>query len=72
LTVVGPSGGGHLTAFAWGAPVPGTSTLNFSAGKSRANSAIVGLGVGGKLAVAAALPPGGNTHLVVDLFGYFR
>ncbi len=72
LTVVAPSGGGHLTAFAWGAPVPGTSTLSFNAGKVRANNAIVGLGVGGKLAVAASLPPSGSTHLVVDLFGYFR
>ncbi|HEX9670354.1 MAG TPA: metallophosphoesterase [Thermoanaerobaculia bacterium] len=72
LTVLVPDRAGHVSAFPWGTRYPGTATVSFNAGKNRANNAIVGLGVGGKLAVAAALPPGGTAHLVVDLFGYFR
>ena len=72
LTVLVPDRAGHVSAFPWGTRYPGTATVSFNAGKNRANNAIVGLGVGGKLAVAAAMPPGGTAHLVVDVFGYFR
>lgn len=72
ITVIVPGRTGHVSVFPWGTAYPGTATVNFNAGKSRANNAIVGLGVGGKLAVGAAMPAGGTAHLVLDLFGYFR
>ncbi len=74
VTVAAPSGGGELRLFPWGGAVPGSSTIAFAAGQSRANNAVPALGVAGKLAVACDLPssPNGTAHLVVDVSGYFR
>ncbi|GAA1198207.1 parallel beta-helix repeat protein [Kitasatospora gansuensis] len=68
LTVTEPSSGGFLTAYASGTERPGTSNLNFSAGQTLANQAIVPIGADGKVTV---LNKGGNTHVVADVFGYY-
>ncbi len=73
-TAVAPTRGGHLRLFPWGGDASGTSTINFAAGRTRANNAVVALGVGGKVAAAAELaaPAGGAVHFVLDVSGYFR
>jgi hypothetical protein len=70
VTVTGPSAPGFLTVFPAGGPPPLASTINFRAGQTRANNAIVTLGPGGDIVVRAGMPSGG-THVVLDVTGYF-
>jgi hypothetical protein len=70
VTVVAPAAAGHLRLFASGTPMPGTSTINYVAGQTRANNAVGALGTDGAFVVSVH-QPGGTTHLVVDVAGYF-
>jgi hypothetical protein len=70
VTVVAPTAAGHLRLFASGTPMPDTSTINYVAGQTRANNAVVSLGTDGAFGVYAH-QPSGTTHLVVDVTGYF-
>ncbi len=72
VTTITPSAGGYLALFPGNYPVPPTSTLNFSAGATRANNAILALSSDGtgKLAVLATMP-GGAVHVVIDVVGYW-
>jgi hypothetical protein len=74
VTAVNPTDLGNLRLFPAGQAVPNASTLNFVAGASRANNAVATLGAGGEVAVRCDMPPGspGSTHLVLDVFGYFK
>ena len=67
FTVAG-FGPGFLTAWATGTPFPGTSTLVFAAGQTSSNAAVVALGAGGAVSVAAGVS---GTDLVVDVNGYY-
>lgn len=68
VTAVGPAGAGHLRVFPCGVtPVPNASTLNFPAGRTVANAAVVRPGSGGAVCVYAAA----TTDVVVDLNGWF-
>jgi uncharacterized repeat protein (TIGR01451 family) len=69
-TAVGGTTGGHITLFPAGQSLPSTITINFQAGQTRANNAVLGLSSNGHLAVLAALT-GGSVHLVLDVNGYF-
>jgi hypothetical protein len=71
LTVTQPTHLGHLTVYAEGAAQPGTSTLNYQAGQTRANNAIVTLGPTGAIIVVCGQATG-TTHLIMDVNGYFR
>lgn len=71
VTAATPASAGRFAAFPASTPQPDTTTLNFRAGQSRANNAVLRLGLGGELAVHALSVPGGSTHLVVDVTGYF-
>jgi hypothetical protein len=51
--------------------VPLASTINYRAGQTRANNAIVPLGRDGDLRVTAGQAVG-SVHVVVDVFGYFE
>ncbi|HEX9286445.1 MAG TPA: hypothetical protein VF999_04165 [Thermoanaerobaculia bacterium] len=72
LTVTQPSSGGHITAFPAGGGAPSTSTVNFSAGQTRANNAVLPLGATGGISVSSVLSAGGAVHLIVDVNGYFE
>ena len=66
-TVV-PSGGlGYLTLWPTGQPQPFVSTLNSHLGTVVANAAIVPAGNGGAISAFAT----NDTHLVIDINGYF-
>jgi hypothetical protein len=71
VTLVSPTGPGYLTLFPASAPVPGTSTLNFSPGRTIANSALVALGAGGGVTAFNGMSAG-SSHLLIDVTGYFR
>ncbi|HEX6737436.1 MAG TPA: hypothetical protein VF310_04085 [Vicinamibacteria bacterium] len=74
VTAVGPTRAGNLRLFPAGAVAPNASTLNFAVGRTRANNALVRLGAGGSVAVSCDMPggAGGQTHLVLDVAGYFQ
>ncbi|HEX7182374.1 MAG TPA: matrixin family metalloprotease, partial [Thermoanaerobaculia bacterium] len=75
VTAASPSDSGFLTLFPAGVPQPNTSTLNFSAGQSRSNSAILLLS-GTPQRTFIAVPAmgifGAAVHLLVDVNGYFE
>jgi hypothetical protein len=71
VTVTGSTAGGHLSLYPGGAPLPLVSAVNFSSGQTRANNAIVPLGVNGSLAVFCGLPSG-TAHVILDVNGYFE
>jgi hypothetical protein len=73
-TAVGPTRAGNLRLYPAGTPSPNASTLNFAAARTRANNAIVRLGTAGGITVQCDMPggTGGQTHLVLDVAGYFQ
>jgi len=72
VTVTGATGDGYVRAFAaFPASVPNTSVLNFRAGATRANNAIVGLSPDGQITVFNGMASG-TAHLVLDVVGYFE
>ena len=67
LAAVAPSGGGFL-ALSSGDTGASTSTLNFNAGRTRANNVTLGLSATGQLKLASST----STHTLLDLNGYFQ
>ena len=70
VTVTQPSAGGHLTLHPAGTTAPVSASVNYGAGMTRANSAIVSLGAGGGLAVSSG-QLSGIAHVIIDVYGYF-
>jgi hypothetical protein len=72
VTAVGAAAPGHLTVYAGDAAGPPlASTINFSAGQTRANNASVRLAAnGGTMMVKNG--SAGSVHLVLDVNGYFQ
>jgi hypothetical protein len=68
VTVVSPQGLGYVLLYPKGAGQPVVSTLNYLAGQTVANAAIVPLGDDGGLTVSAALS---GTDLLIDTNGFF-
>lgn len=71
VTVTQPTLAGDLRLYPDGAVLPLSSTINYRGGQTRANNAILGLGVLGGLAVRCD-QPAETTHLIVDVNGYFQ
>jgi hypothetical protein len=71
LTVTQPTELGHITVYPSGTPQPLTSMLNYRGGQTRANNAIVTLGVNGAISVVSG-QSAGTTHFIIDVNGYFR
>ena len=69
VTVTGPTGGGHVTAYPDGATLPDTSNVNFGVGQTVANETIVKVGSNGY--VDFTNTGTGTLNLIVDLTGYF-
>jgi hypothetical protein len=70
LAVSQPTVGGHLTIYPAGSPLPLASAINFSAGQTRANNAVLQLGVDGAVWVRSGLP--GTVHFILDVTGWFE
>jgi hypothetical protein len=71
VTVTGSTGPGHLRLWATGEARPVSSTINFAAGVTRANNAVLRLAADGSVSVFCSMASG-STHLVVDVTGYFE
>ena len=70
VTVVQPTGGGDLRLYPGGAPLPGTSSINFAKGQIIANGVIVGLDSNGQMNIKVDMPAGTATHVLFDASGY--
>jgi glucose/arabinose dehydrogenase len=70
VTITGATAQGHLTFYRAGAPPPLVSTINFSAGQTRANNAILPLGAAGDFVVSCAGI--GTVGFILDVNGYFQ
>ncbi len=69
ITVVNPTAAGWLSAWPEGVTEPAVSTLNFNAGQTVANAAILPAGTNQNVIVKSSLA---QTHLIIDVNGYFR
>jgi predicted outer membrane repeat protein len=65
-------GGGHLRIYPAGSPLPTVAVINFSAGQTRSNNAILPLGPNGDITVYAAIGTGLHVDFILDVVGYFE
>ncbi|MES1244186.1 MAG: hypothetical protein ABUT39_21455 [Acidobacteriota bacterium] len=74
ITAIGATSGGNLRLHEGGVAPPGSSALNFAAGLTRANNAIVALTPGARrgLTVTPFVSDGGTVHVLIDVTGYFE
>jgi hypothetical protein len=70
VTVTQATEAGHLTLAGESTPSP-TSTLNFGAGQTRGNNALVPLGSSQSLYVSSGQATG-SVHFILDVAGYFQ
>jgi len=71
VTVTVPTIAGNLRLYPGGQPLPQASTVNYSAGQTRANNAIVPLNGSGEFTIRCA-QASGTAHAVVDVNGYYE
>jgi hypothetical protein len=65
VAVTQPTPSGSVTLFPATGAVPTTTTINYWAGQTRANNAVMGLSGTGEL--TARCQPSGSTHLILDV-----
>jgi hypothetical protein len=70
VTVTQPSAPGNVNVFPASSPPPGTAIVNYGAGATRGNNAVVQLSAAGQVAVRCS--PTGSTHVIIDVNGYFQ
>jgi uncharacterized repeat protein (TIGR01451 family) len=71
VIVTQPTATGNLKLYPYGMPVPVVSTLNYAAGQTRGNNAVISLDEFGGLAIRVS-QPSGTVHVILDVFGYFE
>jgi Calx-beta domain len=71
IAVTGATARGFVKLFPAGEAAPATSAINYSAGQTRANNGVYGLGAGGAI-VGRSGPLAGTAHLILDVYGYFE
>lgn len=67
VTVTSPTGGGHVTVYPAGRPLPTASNVNYAQGQTVANAVVVPVGDGGAVQLAATA----RTQLIADVSGYW-
>jgi hypothetical protein len=72
VAAVTPTAVGNLRFFPGDGTAPNTSTLNFAAGQTRANNAIVMLASSGSGTLALRNSSAASVHVVIDVNGYFE
>lgn len=74
LTVVSGTAGGEVVVHPGDLLAPGTSSVSFAAGQTRANNAILALARNGAgtLSARASVGGSGTVHLILDVNGYFE
>ncbi len=71
MTVTQATAPGNIRLHPAGTAMPDVSALNYSAGQTRGNNAIVGLSSTGELAIRCTQVTG-TAHLILDVNGYFQ
>ncbi|HSD65208.1 MAG TPA: hypothetical protein VLF95_00830 [Vicinamibacteria bacterium] len=71
-TAVTPAASGNLRFFPGDGTPPNASTLNFAAGQTRANNALVMMASSGSGTLALKNSSTANVHVVIDVNGYFE
>jgi parallel beta-helix repeat protein len=71
LAVTQPTAAGNVRLYPAGTPLPLVSTINYAAGQTRANNAVVSLDDLGRVA-ARCSQASGSVHVILDLNGYFE
>jgi lysyl endopeptidase len=71
IAVTAPAALGNLRLYPAGVATPSIASLNYSAGQTRSNNAIVSLDATGRLAAYCA-QAGGTVHLILDVNGFFQ
>lgn len=72
VTAAAPPAAGYLTLHAGGSLLPSTSTLNFAAGRTRANNAILPVSADGTASLAVANAAPGPVDVLLDVTGWFE
>jgi uncharacterized repeat protein (TIGR01451 family) len=72
LVVTQASAAGNLRLFPAGQPVPTASSINYGAGQTRANNAVIRLNASGAMAAFVGQAAGTTVHLILDVNGYFE
>jgi outer membrane protein assembly factor BamB len=72
VTVTGPTAAGHLVLAPGGQTLPLASNVNFGAGQTRANNAILGLAIDGSGAFVVTSGGTGTVDFILDVNGYFQ
>ena len=72
VTVVSPGAPGHLAIYRGDGVVPGTSTINFGIGQTRAGDALLQLALDGTGGVKVHNAATASVDLVIDVNGYFQ
>jgi uncharacterized protein YkwD len=70
VAVTGATAAGNLRLHAGGTSVPLISTINYQAGQTRSNNAVVRLNTSGELSVY--VQGSGTVHFILDVNGYFE
>jgi uncharacterized repeat protein (TIGR01451 family) len=71
LTVTEPAAPGNVRLYPAASPVPNASSINYTAGQTRANNAVVSLDGYGQLGLFCA-QASGTAHFILDVNGYFE
>ncbi len=71
-TITQPTAGGFLTLYPGNGATPLASSMNFGAGQTRANNAILRLATDGSGTIAVANGAPGIVHFILDVNGYFE
>lgn len=71
VTAVNPPSAGYLQVIPGATAFTSTSVVHFTAGRMRANNAMILLGTDGNFLVVAGFASG-TTHLIVDVVGWFE
>jgi uncharacterized repeat protein (TIGR01451 family) len=72
LTVTQPGAVGHVRLFPAGQALPTISSINYAAGQTRANNAVIKLNASGAMSAFIAQAAGTTVHLIIDVNGYFQ
>ena len=72
VTVTQPTALGYLTLYPTTSSRPVASNVNYSAGQTRANNALLVLASGGSGTVDVFNGSSGTTHVIIDVNGYFE
>ena len=72
LTVTAPTAQGNLRLYPSDVGVPLVSAINFVAGQTRANNAIVAAAADGSVAIKVLNSSPGTVQFILDVNGYFE